>query len=93
MYEPKYYTLIDMDSEGQFKTALFPALDEVKSISRGKPYLEEVVPGSFWLHTLKPLADSVSIQCPKCGNKLTLVASVNDSIIRNSIYHCDRCNP
>lgn len=93
MYDTKFYSLIDMDSSGRIRTALIPTKDEVQAISRGRPYLEEIVPHSFWLHTLMPLADSETILCPTCGSELKRVASDKSPHVRNSIYHCYRCSP
>lgn len=88
-----YYTLIDMDTDGTVKTALFPTEDEVQAMSRGRAYLEEIVPHSFRLHTLRPMEDDADIRCPSCGKRLKLVVSARSPHIRNSIYHCTFCEP
>ena len=88
MDEIKYYPVIDMSSDGKTGCAVFPAEDEAVIKAHHKAYLEEIVRGSFRLHT--DGAKDIEIRCPRCGKPLRCVISVSGSH-RCPVYRCEHC--
>ena len=75
MTEIKYYPLIDCDSDGTEKMAMFPSLDRDTIMAQSKLWLEEMVPSYFRL-CARPgnSAGGVTIHCPRCGNPLKAIS-------------------
>ena len=75
MTEIRYYPLIDCDSEGTEKVAMFPSLDRGTIMAQSKLWLEEMVPNYFRL-CARPgnSATLAAIRCPRCGNSLSALS-------------------
>ncbi len=84
MYEPMYYPLIDMDTSGSEKTAMFGTHHEAMLKDQGKPYLSEIVAHTFRAHDV---SKDQKLHCPYCGS--VLKAITNETI--NALYVCKKC--
>ena len=92
MTEIRYYPLINCDSEGTEKMALFPTLDQDEIVAQSDMWLEEMVPNYFRLcirHGSNITAAPI-MHCPRCGKKLTRI-SENISNTRLGLYVCGSC--
>ena len=91
MTEIKYYPLIDCDSDGTEKMAMFPSLDRDTIMAQSKLWLEELVPSYFRL-CARPgnSAGGVTIHCPRCGNPLKAISEpINET--KQGLYVCGNC--
>ena len=95
MKETKYYPVVDCDTEGTEKAALFPAYNR-DTVSRNHSlWLEEMIPHHFRLCTkdAKELraTGAFTIHCPACDKLLKLIGSATDNN-RRGLYVCSSCN-
>ena len=95
MKETKYYPVIDCDSEGKEKAALFPVYNR-DTVSRNHSlWLEEMIPHHFRLcskNAFEPrVKGSFTIHCPVCNKPLKLIGSATDNT-RRGLYECSFCN-
>ena len=92
MTEILYYPLIDCDTEGTEKVALFPTPNGNTVSENHKLWLEEMVPHYFRLHARsgsRP-ASSFSIRCPLCGKSLKRISADIDKT-KLGLYVCSPC--
>ena len=91
MTEIKYYPLIDCDSEGTEKVAMFPSLDRDTIMAQSKLWLEEMVPSYFRLGARTDNRAVVgTIHCPRCGNPLRAISEpINET--KQGLYVCGNC--
>jgi len=85
----RYYPVIEMTSDGRTGWAVFPSADEAQVREHHKTYLEEIVPGSFRLHS-RGTASDIEIRCPRCGKPLRCISKGSASL-RYPVYLCDFC--
>ena len=86
-----YYPLIDCDTEGTEKVALFPTLNRDTIMAQSKMWLEEMVPHYFRLHIRPGISASfATIRCPRCGKQLR---AISEPITKNKqgLYFCGNC--
>ena len=91
MTEIRYYPLIDCDSEGTEKVAMFPTLERDTIMAQSKLWLEEMIPSCFRLYS-RPgnSAGVVTIRCPRCGNHLRAISEpINET--KQGLYICGNC--
>lgn len=80
MKETKYYPVVDCDTEGTEKAALFPAYNR-DTVSRNHSlWLEEMIPHHFRL-CIKNAKEfratgEFTIHCPMCGKPLKLIGKL-----------------
>lgn len=95
MNDIKYYPVIDCDSEGREKVALFPIYNRDIVNCNHSVWLEEMIPHHFRLCTknaYEPRAKGTfTIHCPVCGKPLKLIGNATDST-RLGLYVCSSCN-
>lgn len=86
-----YYPLIDCDTEGVEKVALFPTLDRGTIMAQSKMWLEEIVPNYFRLHIRPGIStNAISIRCPRCGTALRQISDpINET--KQGLYVCGNC--
>lgn len=89
MYEIRYFPLVDMADDGSVKFPMFMAKDEQTLRSRNKPYISEVVPRVFRLHTTAALPENTDFRCPYCGSTLSRINPGSES--RYALFECGRC--
>lgn len=91
MTEIRYYPLIDCDSEGTEKVAMFPSLDRDTIMAQSKLWLEEMVPSYFRLYARSGNSARVAnIRCPRCGNHLRAISEpINET--KQRLYVCSNC--
>ena len=91
MTEILYYPLIDCDTEGKEKVAMFPTLDRGTVMAQSKMWLEEMVPHYFRLHIRPGTSASVTtIRCPCCGKQLRAISEpINET--KQGLYVCGNC--
>ncbi len=95
MKETKYYPVVDCDSEGKEKAALFPAYNRDTVSHNHSLWLEEMIPHHFRLcskNASEPrVKGSFTIHCPVCNKPLKLIGSATDNT-RRGLYECSSCN-
>lgn len=86
-----YYPLIDCDTEGTEKVALFPTLDRGTIMAQSKMWLEEIVPNYFRLHVHPGVStNGITIRCPRCGKALRQIGEpINET--KQGLYVCGNC--
>ena len=91
MTEIRYYPLIDCDTEGTEKVAMFPTLERDTVMATRKMWLEEIVPHYFRLRMRPGVSPSgITIRCPRCGNALRAIsAPINET--KHELYVCSHC--
>ena len=91
MTEIRYYPLIDCDTEGTEKVAMFPTLERDTVMATSKMWLEEIVPHYFRLRIrLGVSTNGITIRCPRCGNALRAIsAPINET--KHELYVCSHC--
>ena len=87
-----YYPLIDCDTEGTEKVALFPTLDRGTIMAQSKMWLEEIVPNYFPLHIHPGVSTiAITIRCPRCGKALRQISEpINET--KQGLYVCGNCD-
>lgn len=86
-----YYPLIDCDTEGTEKVALFPTLDCDTVMAQSKMWLEEMVPNYFRLHLRPGIRNNVAtIRCPRCGKALRKISEPITKT-KQGLYFCGNC--
>ena len=87
-----YYPLIDCDTEGTEKVALFPTLDRGTIMAQSKMWLEEIVPNYFRLHIRSGIStNAITIRCPRCGKALRQISEpINET--KQGLYVCGNCD-
>lgn len=93
MEEIKYHPLVDMDTNGKIKRAMFASTNK-EQMKHHSFWLEEMVHGSFRLFSRdempgKELGD-IEVYCPNCGKVLKPISDQNDGN-RHAIYICTNC--
>lgn len=86
-----YYPLIDCDTEGTEKVALFPTLNRDTIMAQSKMWLEEIVPNYFRLYTRSGIStNAITIRCPRCGKHLRAISEpINET--KQGLYVCGNC--
>ena len=92
MTEIRYYPLIDCDTEGTEKVAMFPTLDRGTVMAQGKMWLEEMVPNYFRLYTRSGIStNGITVRCPRCGKALRAISEpINET--KQELYVCGNCS-
>lgn len=93
MTEIRYYPLVDRDTEGIEKVALFPTMNRTSIMAQSKLWLEETVPCYFRLHSKNSYypTDTIRIRCPRCGKALRRI-SENINETKHGLYECRACS-
>ena len=92
MTDIRYYPLVDCDTEGMEKVAMFTAFDSKTIMAQSDLWLEEIIPNYFRLrcqHGQFPSND-FSIRCPRCGKPLTRMSETINETTR-ALYVCGTC--
>ena len=91
MTEIRYYPLIDCDTEGTEKVAMFPTLDRGTVMAQSKMWLEEMVPNYFRLYLRPGISPTaITIRCPRCGKHLRAISEpINET--KQGLYVCGNC--
>ena len=94
MEQTRYYPVIDCDTEGIVKAALFPCYSE-KTVSRNhRMWLEESIPQHYRLCCKnsfdKRATGDIQIHCPKCSTVMQKVLPVTNGH-RLGVYICPAC--
>jgi len=86
-----YYPLIDCDTEGIEKVAMFPTLDCDTVMTQSRMWLEEMVSHYFRLHIRPGTSASVTtLRCPRCGKQLRAISEpINET--KQGLYVCGNC--
>ena len=86
-----YYPLIDCDTEGIEKVAMFPTSDRDTVMGQSKIWLEEIVPNYFRLHIRSGIStNAITIRCPRCGKHLRAISEpINET--KQGLYVCGNC--
>ena len=92
MTEIRYYPLIDCDTEGTEKVAMFPAFDSQTIMAQSDLWLEEIIPNYFRLrcHPGQFSSNEFSIRCPRCGKPLARMSETINETTR-ALYVCGAC--
>ena len=87
-----YYPLIDCDTEGTEKVALFPTSDRDTVMGQSKIWLEEMVPHYFRLNIRPGIStNSITLRCPRCGKALRQISEpINET--KQGLYVCGNCD-
>ena len=95
MTDVKYYPVIDCNSDGTQKAALFPVYNRDIVSKNHTLWLEELIPYHFRLCTKNaggPRAcGTFTIHCPACGKPLKRIARATDNT-RLELYECSSCS-
>ena len=91
MTEIRYYPLIDCDTEGTEKVAMFPAPNSATVQAQSQMWIEEMIPHHFRLYTQNSSTDDTfNIRCPRCGTALKRISGdINKT--KRGLYVCDSC--
>lgn len=93
MEEIKYHPLVDMDTNGKLKVAMFVSTRK-DQMEHHKLWLEEPVTGAYRLcsreKTKGKVFNDIEIYCPHCGKLLKAISPQNDGN-RHAIYVCTNC--
>lgn len=91
----KYYPVIDCNSDGTQKAALFPVYNRDIVSKNHTLWLEELIPYHFRLCTKSAneprVTGAFTIHCPACGKPLKRIARATDNT-RLGLYECSSCN-
>ena len=88
----RYYPLVDCDTEGMEKVAMFPALDSHTIMAQSNLWLEEIIPNYFRLrcHSGHAPQNAFTIHCPRCGKALRAISEpINET--KQGLYICSNC--
>ena len=95
MERTRYYPVIDCDSEGSVKAALFPYYNEDTVRKYHRLWLEESIPDHYRLICRSPgdrrVKEDGIIRCPKCNAVLKLAVPAENSC-RLGVYVCPVCH-
>lgn len=93
MCDIKYYPLVDCDTDGTDKIAMFVSTDKEMIESVHSMYLAEVVPHFYRLYcndTKRKVKNESIVRCPKCGSAMLQVGSpLNKKKL--GVYTCKKC--
>lgn len=93
MSDIKYYSIVDCDTEGIEKAAMFVSTDKETIESVHSMYLSEVVPNHYRLcrtNDKHSFSDESIIHCPKCGRKMKQIGRpINEKKL--GLYTCEKC--
>ena len=91
MTEIRYYPLINCDTEGTEKMAMFPTTDSETIVAQSRMWLEEMVPNYFRLYTRSGFStNGITIHCPRCGKALRAISGpINET--KQGLYVCGNC--
>ena len=91
MTEIRYYPLVDRDTAGTEKVAMFPTLNQDTVIAQSKMWLEEMVPNYFRLYTRSGIStNGITFHCPRCGKALRAISEpINET--KQGLYICSNC--
>ena len=93
MCDIKYYPLVDCDTDGTDKIAMFVSTDKEMIESVHSMYLAEVVPHFYRLYcndTKRKFKSESTVRCPKCGSAMLQVGSpLNEKKL--GVYTCKKC--
>ena len=92
MTDIRYYPLVDCDTEGMEKVAMFPALDSHTIMAQSDLWLEEMIPNYFRLrcHSGHAPQNAFTIHCPRCGKPLKRMGeNINKTTL--ALYVCSAC--
>jgi len=91
----RYYPVIDCDSEGKEKAALFPCYNKETVSRHHRVWLEELVPNHYRLCAReaydKRTYGFVALHCPKCNGKMDKVIPITDGH-RLGLFICPKCS-
>ena len=92
MTDIRYYPLVDCDTEGMEKVAMFPAFDSQTIMAQSDLWLEEMIPNYFRLrcHPGQFPSNEFSIRCPRCGKPLARMSETINETTR-ALYVCGTC--
>jgi len=94
MRKVKFYTLVDVDSDGTEKVPMFGAAIPEDDAKQHDFWLMETVPHYYRLRSKTPLAwtedSGWQIHCPLCGQVMQPI-SVPASDCSRSLYRCPKC--
>jgi hypothetical protein len=95
MTKIKYYPVIDCNSDGTVKAALFPVYSEDIIRRCHGLWLTEVMPNRYSLRSTdkgrERLNDPFKLKCPKCSSVMRLIAT-GTSENRHGLYSCSSCD-
>lgn len=95
MTNVKYYPVIDCDSEGTEKVALFPVYNRDTVSGYHSVWLEEMIPHHFRLCTKNAkeprCTGKFTLHCPACNSPLKRIGKATDNT-RLGLYVCSSCN-
>ena len=92
-FEIKYYPLVDCDTEGTEKVAMFMSTDGETIEKIHEMYLSEIVPNYYRLHckdTKSKRSEDTIIRCPNCGEKLFQIGGAMNKK-KLGLYTCKKC--
>lgn len=95
MFERKFYPLVDMDSNGREKFAMFGSTASEDETRLHELCLMETVPRYYRLRSKAPLTQAEDsgwrVHCPLCGHAMKSI-SAPGSVHSRSLYHCPKCS-
>lgn len=95
MEQTRYYPVIDCDTEGSVKAALFPCYSEDTVRKNHRVWLEESIPQHYRLCCKESFdrrtGGDIQLRCPKCGTVMQKVLPVTNGH-RLGVYICPSCN-
>ena len=95
MEQTRYYPVIDCDTEGRIKAALFPCCSEDTVRKNHRVWLEESIPQHYRLCCKESFdrraGGDIKLRCPKCGTVMQKVLPVTNGH-RLGMYICPPCN-
>lgn len=88
----RYHPLINCDTEGKEKRALFPSEDPESVTKFQGSYLLEMISDYYRLYAGKDktISDSTKICCPKCGLVMRQLTKASDKN-KLGLYTCEGC--
>lgn len=93
MCDIKYYPLVDCDTEGTEKVAMFVSTDRETIESIHSMYLAAIVPNYYRLHCMEGNRNHTKapdIHCPLCGNVMMQIGgALNETKL--GLYTCKKC--
>ena len=91
MTEIWYYPLVNCDTDGTEKVAMFPTTDSETIVAQSRMWLEEMVPNYFRLCCRSGIStNGITIRCPRCGKTLKAISNpINKT--RQGLYVCSHC--
>lgn len=93
MCDIKYYPLVDCDTDGTDKIAMFVSTDKEMIESVHSMHLAEVVPHFYRLYcndAKRKFKNESTVRCPKCGSAMLQVGgALNEKKL--GVYTCKKC--